>query len=92
MITHEICSEKNASLACLLQAECKVHMQKSGCREVNNLVDLRNYHVMHMDMGEHSQSHRYSASIRQWEEWSRCCHVSISRTDGPRVQAKTVNE
>ena len=30
--------------------------------------------------------------IRQWEECSRCCHVSIPRTTGPRVQAKTVSE
>ena len=57
MITHEIRSEKNASLACVLQAECKVFTQKSGCHKVNILLDLRNHYVMHMDQGEHSQSH-----------------------------------
>ena len=54
MIAREIRSEKNASLACVLQADCKVHTQKSGCRKVNILLDLCNYYVMHMDRGEHS--------------------------------------
>ena len=30
-----------------LQVECKVHLQKSGCRKAS-LLDLRNYYVMHM--------------------------------------------
>ena len=39
-----------------LEAECKVHSQKGGCREANTLMDLRNYYVMDMDRGEHSRS------------------------------------
>ena len=63
MMTHEIRSQKNASLACVIQAECKVYTQKSRCREVNILLYFRNYHIMHMDLVEHSQSRILKAKM-----------------------------
>ena len=44
----------------VLQAECKVHLQKDRCREANTLLDLRNYYVMDLNWGEHSRSHTHT--------------------------------
>ena len=52
---------QKTDIACVLQGECKVHIQKSGSHDVNILLDLRNYYTIDMDRGEHSQSHRIMA-------------------------------